>query len=1232
MHDLVGAYERFNRVYGQYIESAFPLRYSSMGIERRELLSSSTVLSQPPLLEPTPVYPSSALTLAEASAALPPEYHDLHKLAQELMSKDIRLYRHQWKSLEAVLKDGKDLVVTTGTGSGKTECFLLPILAELARESLNWPKSSDRPPGKKWWEHNGSEWQSQWEHTGRNAKGMHAVRALVLYPLNALVEDQLRRLRRTLDSDEIHRWLDLERGGNRVTFGRYTGQTPVSGNLSSSAALERLRARLRIIAAESEAVRSDPDMADEVRYYFPDIDGGEMWSRWDMQDTPPDILITNYSMLNIMLMRSIEAGIFRKTREWLEADPSNKFFLVVDELHSYRGTPGTEVAYILRLLLHRLGLSIDSEQLVILSTSASVADDKESRKFLREFFGRDKFEVIVESQIQPDTTALKNLITFQSAFEDFAQKVQPNTLKPMEPPSLESDECIQAMIELATVLGSTEAEVTDPAQALSEALLSENVKADDAIRSACFVSDENGEHEIRPTKVPYLDRRLFGGLDDSLKISDAMRGLLLALGMSRKAFDNTSPQPVRGHFFFHNVQNLWACANPKCDGALHAKSISTSDSPGPIGALHAEHRLTCTCGGRVLDLIVCEVCGDIFLGGYRSAVQVGGSSVEILTADLPDIADMPNRMFSGQQHGKYAVFWPVKGIEPNAEPADIQYRHNGIERRWVPAKLSVYSGELRRGTIRSSQESVDGWAYVVSGTDADGQPALSPKCPRCDADYRRRRRHQTPLRVHRTGFQKACQVIAGALAREMPPKDGKENPSRKLVIFSDSRQDAAKLASGMEQDHYRDMVRILLLKAMREYWGSFEAALRTACIRLPNSAHKITDINPRLGGAISKIQQHEDHALASQFDETLNNQLLQWLVGMISTNNEAFNLLMTMIEDYPGRVPLTAIRDKIKLEMLSMGFNPGGNGYQVSQYRDSGRQYDWHNCYDWEQPVPQERPQLSPGANRLMQKIDDSLMSELMFTLFQHTARTLEGLGAGWVTYKSQEDTDTEVVQATESVIRMLGIRRRYTGQEYFHGEDDIPISGINLPGYIRKYLGTLGIPEESVVNQLRASKIGLMGNNGLGLDPNYLYVVRGPDGSTSGQKTGLCCPRCSAFYLHPTGRTSICPDCLDEYLVEGKTQEDFDYYIYLAEQSGQPFRLHCEELTGQTDDAERPKRQRWFQEVFVSDEKSPRASTRRRPAKCNNHHGSRCRHRGTSGSDDGKYAAQTLQLPATSR
>ena len=842
MHDLVGAYERLNSVYRKYIESAFPLRYTNMAEERRALYATSEILSQPPLLEPTPAYPSSGFTLAEATAHLPSEYRDLPHLAQGLLEDPgIRLWKHQWDSVRTVLQDKRDLVVTTGTGSGKTECFLLPVLAELARESASWPRCPDAPADRRWWEDDTSVWRSQWGYTSRNMEGMHAVRAMVLYPLNALVEDQLRRVRRTLDSDTVLRWLDAERGGNRVTFGRYTGATPVSGTPGSEGAVSRLRERLRHIAAESAAVRADDDLSSSVRYHFPNLNGGEMWSRWDMQRTPPDILITNYHMLNIMLMRLVEAEMFDQTRDWLRSDPANRFFLIVDELHSYRGTPGTEVAYILRLLLDRLGLSTDSEQLVLLATSASVTNSVESRKFLREFFGRDSFEVIVEDQEPPEDGSHKLMRRFQPAFEAFAWKIQPNPLSPMAPADPEDEISKQAMAELAESLDDQKKTGTEPAYLLAAALL--KMKANHALRDACRVA---GDGEVRATKVSELDHMLFGHQSISNTASEAMRGFLLALGMSRKETDGTSPQPVRGHFFYHNVQNMWVCTNPDCDERVRRETLETGEghagAVGPVGALQAQHRITCSCGGRVLELLVCEVCGDILLGGYRGKAEVSGVSLDVLTADMPNVADMPSRAPHGHKYGEYAVFWPLGRNEPNEEPEDVQFSHNSVNRKWYRGRFNVKTGILDHSSAGPRTDEVEGWVYIIAGPEAGQQEALPPKCPRCDADYRRRQ-YDTPLRLHRTGFQKACQVVAGALAREMP-REQAGKPARKLLIFTDSRQDAARLASGMEQDHYRDMVRILLLKAVEEHWRSFEVTLRSAT-NLAGGMDKILRINDK---------------------------------------------------------------------------------------------------------------------------------------------------------------------------------------------------------------------------------------------------------------------------------------------------------------------------------------------------------------------------------------------------
>ena len=122
---------------------------------------------------------------------------------------------------------------------------------------------------------------------------------------------------------------------------------------------------------------------------------------------------------------------------------------------------------------------------------------------------------------------------------------------------------------------------------------------------------------------------------------------------------------------------------------------------------------------------------------------------------------------------------------------------------------------------------------------------------------------------------------------------------------------------------------------------------------------------------------------------------------------------------------------------------------------------------------------------------------------------------------------------------------------------------------------------------QFTGAGIEVGGDNYLGLNPDNLYVVKDP--MASQKSFGWLCPKCNAFFLHRTGLVSVCPNCKDTRLFQSESQKDFDYYVYLAEQSGPAFRLHCEELTGQTDDGDRPRRQRWFQEVFIGGEKELR-------------------------------------------
>ncbi|HSH80001.1 MAG TPA: DEAD/DEAH box helicase [Herpetosiphonaceae bacterium] len=1193
MHDVIGAYQRLDLLYRAYIRSAFPLRSTILANERDELLKTQPILSQPPLIETVPIYPSSGLSITAATAQLPPDYAGLALLAQRLFPGNMQLYEHQWRSLHEVLVNGKDLVVTTGTGSGKTESFLLPLIGHLARESATWTPCLPEPPNRRWWNQrtgNGSTAArvSQWEHMPRPK----ALRAVILYPLNALVEDQLRRLRSALDDDAVHQWLDQQRGGNRITFGRYTGLTPVAG-IQTNARRERLRKELYQLEQQRQqvitALQNDPTSNPDVRYYFPRLDGGEMWSRWDMQESAPDLLITNYSMLNIMLMRSIEAPMFEATRNWLAEDghPERQFFLIVDELHAYRGTPGTEVAYILRLLLARLGLTPDSPKLRILTTTASLDDDPKGRKFLDEFFGRDKFAFISGQQMPAQAGARTLLMPYQTAFASFAQAVQPDPLA--GPPAIADTVVRGQMANLAGQLGQPIVAGEPDEARLGEALT--RVRVADALRDACKAVSGS----VRPTKAPDLDKQVFpvAAADAASKgalVSDALRGLLLALGMSRRAISNRSPQPVRGHLFFHNLQSLWACCNPECtdSGVNQVQRATCPPFLRPtIGAIHTTHRMTCSCGARVLDLIVCEVCGDILLGGFRA----GTPPLVLLTADQPDLENIPDRVSLAQRHGQYAVFWPLPRDQAGSvRPQYEDWQLEKFRRRWLRAKLQSTTGQLIQDATSPAADEVPGWLYQVMGPQGAMQSAMPNKCPRCDADYRYRKTHKSPLRHHRTGFQKATQVLASGLFREMA-HDGSASAGRssgKLVIFSDSRQDAAKLAAGMERDHFRDMLRMALIHAFRRYWDDFVAFLRVMFATSPTNLPMVMALNPALYAEVTLPPQFNDALGQARFRAATSPNLVaeavMWSMNMPTTPEQQATRdeWLRLIQTYPGRVPLRNLRDTIRDRLLVIGLSPGGSSFSAIRYQagTAGAQQwmPWYTCFDWSTGKPGALVHPTPQQRNHIGRMDDMLMSEIMYALFPHNARTLEGLGQGWISYQPYGNPLPELIDSVEAVIRQLGTRRAHQYAEYFRaGTED------TLRPFSRQYAAHRGHTTVEVQQQLLQSGAAIPSANCLALAPDNLTLVPPPP-LVDDKRPGFRCPACNAFYLHNIG---IC--CEEQHptpVVPSTATNEFDYYTMLTDQSDAMFfRMNCEELTGQTDSTRRPQRQRWFQDIFIRDE-----------------------------------------------
>ena len=381
--------------YLRYIDTAYWLRDPRLMSERTALLDQRpSLLFSDLFLEPVLPYPNT-VELDEAVRVAGANPNAGSAVGRALLGRytppgdPILLRQHQANALRhhfAPAVEPHNVVITSGTGSGKTEAFLLPILTRLAAESDSWAHA---PVVNEWWSYNRTSlgWSSM-----RGDERPAAVRALVLYPTNALVEDQVSRLRLSLR--------DLARQGYKLWFGRYTGITPGSGDVpvrgGNDQRVREVAADLRAMSIEYDRLAaqiSDPELLAQ----FPDPRTVEMVCRWDMIASPPDILVTNYSMLNAMLMRDIEEPMLAATRSWLESEPSNVFTIVVDELHLYRGTAGAEVAMVLRNLMGRLGLSASSDQVRVVATSASLPANDESQHFLENFFGLDADTFVIES-------------------------------------------------------------------------------------------------------------------------------------------------------------------------------------------------------------------------------------------------------------------------------------------------------------------------------------------------------------------------------------------------------------------------------------------------------------------------------------------------------------------------------------------------------------------------------------------------------------------------------------------------------------------------------------------------------------------------------------------------------------------------------------------------------------------------------------------------------------------
>ena len=1089
-------FQNLRTAYFKYYETPFSLGLDVLNSERRELLDRAGGVWQPPLVEARPRYTSTpgglAATLATAGA-----HGDLAEFLSRGMLKGIgNLYSHQAEALAAAIR-GDDLAAVAGTGSGKTESLFMPILNQLLTESQRWPANA--VSGSRWWD--GSSPYRQ-QRAGEAAGRAAAVRAFVVYPMNALADDQLVRLRKALDFDAVHQWLDEHRSGNRFYFGRYTGNTPVLGSSTNPDAVEQLRSYLRLTERQYSAARThDQTTGSESAFYIPRPDGAELRSRWDMREAPPDILITNFTMLNIMLMRRRDSVFFESTRQWLKSHDSNRVSLIIDEAHTYRGTAGSEIALILRLLAERLGVASEPERLQILSGSASLEPDRDTA-FLSEFFARQKAVTFVSGALQPVPPAG---IDLKVAADHF---ITPVTAR-----------------EAATAL------IADTG-------------AETALLSALHQGDRAGS----AIALPALQTRLFPGRPDAGQLT---ANLIAALEI-RGAVDAAAAVRLRFHYFFRNVPGLWACTDRHCA----AVPAEYRDERRTVGKLYMQPVARCLCGARVLELLYCQDCGEAYLGGFASSNPVAATTGSVsLLADISDVASLPDQAKSERVAANYVVIWPGEG-----PPLDLTWGTRRLGFGYAPVKFLPGTGDIER-TLPGGGSNA--WQFVThpGAFDPEQLPAQPTRCAACGVDWEIKHgregqlpvnspdRLRSPVRTLRTGFEKINQVLVGELANSLGAGQ------RRLIVFSDSRQDAAKLASGIGIRHYQDLVRSLFVEQLDTTGPVSEGTLEL--VRRYIVERDRTD---EAKGA---------RELLIRRDESAYNRLRNaWDEEPADPSQVA-----AALESFRTPLLLPVVQTRVSGELLKLGINPGGPYPSISETREDTAR-PWTSLYDWAPSGPIVRGNLDQAQQTLESNIRHKTTTEFYNALAGSAGRDIESLGIGWFALigDNHPASTTGEVGVARASLRLLMLRKRIA---------TLRDGASSPPHFLRKYWTRIAGAGDW--QDLRDSCERVWGA------AVVEYVVK-PDRlvvRTSAEQWR--CPRCGRRHLVAgSGYCTRCMAALAE--AEPLSDVDEDYYAWKAHHTNGRFRLNTAELTGQTDRGDAQSRQLRFQDVFVAGETAPQA------------------------------------------
>lgn len=646
--DVFALRDRVVQDYRSYIESFVRIRDERIEKFVRDEFESG-VLWPDPILQLNPAYESGP-TLDElvTKGTLRPTTANFFR---KYDGSPLRLYRHQEQAI-AIAQRGEPYVVTTGTGSGKSLTYLVPI----------------------------------YDHILRNQPEKKGVRALIVYPMNALINSQFEALKT---------YRDKFYPDSPVHFDRYTGQ-------------EAQQARQRI------------------------------------QDEQPHILLTNYVMLEYMLLRETE-------RVFTNAATANLEFLVLDELHTYRGRQGADVAMLLRRVRERSG----NAKLLHIGTSATMVSEGKRD-------ARRAAVAAVASKLFGNEVKAENVV----------------------------DETLQRAIQ-APAPGDG-APLRTAVEAPTPSTLAAFVKDDLAawMENAFGLADEDGRL-IRKSPITYVQ-----GLDALSKGSglprEACNTKLKAMLEVGNKLRNESGEPLfafRLHQFLAAGGTVYATLEPASERRL---------------SLEGQYYAGDENGDKLLyPLVFCRECGqEYYMVNLRDELaQHLTPRTPIFYAEDEDASVLPGYVALNRDFEDQSDLW-----DQNRE-SDLP-DHWWEQRKTGPRIKRDFKPHTPRSFI--VQPNGEAAATGTEGAKVWFQPTPFLICLRCGVAFDRREKNdfRKLTRLSHTGRSTATTLVSGSAIVQLRSDGNVSEQARKLLSFTDNRQDAS-----LQAGHFNDFIQVALIRS-----------------------------------------------------------------------------------------------------------------------------------------------------------------------------------------------------------------------------------------------------------------------------------------------------------------------------------------------------------------------------------------------------------------------------------